>query len=254
MEVHHHPHIDSGSHRKKNFKEYFLEFLMIFLAVTMGFFAENIRESIKDKKQLHEYIGSMVNDLQSDTALYHSAVEYNLSRCRIIDSIIQALSNEDESSNNSRLYLLARKLTLGTFVISTTPKTFDQMKSSGGLRLIAKQSVNDSIGSYYQWTQRFEFWSDFQKQRMNEVISISDRVFDSKVFFSILKKMENDSGPVMPENNPKLISYDPVSINAVMMRYQYYYGFLKLINERSMSASAQASRLIALLKNEYHLK
>jgi hypothetical protein len=30
MEVHHHPHVE-----KKNFKEYFLEFIMIFLAVTL---------------------------------------------------------------------------------------------------------------------------------------------------------------------------------------------------------------------------
>jgi hypothetical protein len=41
MEVHHHPDLH---HKKKNFKEYFLEFLMIFLAVTPGFVAENIRE------------------------------------------------------------------------------------------------------------------------------------------------------------------------------------------------------------------
>jgi hypothetical protein len=249
MEVHHHPHVE-----KKNFKEYFLEFIMIFLAVTLGFFAENIRESIKDKKQLHEYIESMVNDLQSDTSLYHSAVEYNLSHCRIIDSIIQSLSNIHKSSNNAQLYFLVRQLTMGTFVISTTAKTFEQMKSSGGLRLIGKQSTTDSIGSYYQWTQRFDYWSDFQKQRLNEVISINDRVFDSKVLFSILKKMESDSGAVMPENNPKLMTNDPISINAVMMRYQYYYGFLKLMNERSMLALSQASRLIALLKKEYHLK
>jgi len=39
MEVHH-PHVE-----KKRFKEYFLEFIMIFLAVTMGFFAETIRET-----------------------------------------------------------------------------------------------------------------------------------------------------------------------------------------------------------------
>jgi hypothetical protein len=39
MEVHHHPHLE-----KKNFKEYLLEGLMIFVAVTMGFFAEGIRE------------------------------------------------------------------------------------------------------------------------------------------------------------------------------------------------------------------
>jgi hypothetical protein len=33
MEVHHHP---GSAHKKKAFKEYFLEFLMIFLAVTLG--------------------------------------------------------------------------------------------------------------------------------------------------------------------------------------------------------------------------
>jgi hypothetical protein len=32
MEVHHHPKAE-----KKNFKEYFFEFIMIFLAVTLGF-------------------------------------------------------------------------------------------------------------------------------------------------------------------------------------------------------------------------
>jgi hypothetical protein len=37
MEVHHHPHVE-----KKSFKEYLLEGLMIFVAVTMGFFAETI--------------------------------------------------------------------------------------------------------------------------------------------------------------------------------------------------------------------
>ena len=41
MEVHHHPDLH---HKAKPWKEYFLEFIMIFLAVTMGFFAENIRE------------------------------------------------------------------------------------------------------------------------------------------------------------------------------------------------------------------
>jgi hypothetical protein len=37
MEVHHHGHI----HENKKWKEYLFEFLMIFLAVTLGFFVEN---------------------------------------------------------------------------------------------------------------------------------------------------------------------------------------------------------------------
>jgi uncharacterized membrane protein len=53
MEVHHHPHVV-----KKNFREYFLEFLMIFLAVTLGFFAENLRESQVQKDTTGKYVES----------------------------------------------------------------------------------------------------------------------------------------------------------------------------------------------------
>ena len=63
MEVHHHPDLH---HKKKNFKEYFLEFLMIFLAVTLGFFAESLREHIVNKTHEQEYIQSFYEDLSND--------------------------------------------------------------------------------------------------------------------------------------------------------------------------------------------
>ena len=65
MEVHHHPSV-----HKKNFKEFFLEFVMIFLAVTLGFIAENIRESITNHEQEKHYVESLINDLKEDTAYY----------------------------------------------------------------------------------------------------------------------------------------------------------------------------------------
>src|ERR1700686_354541 len=64
MEVHHHPDL---RHRRKRWKEYFLEFLMIFLAVTLGFFAESYRESLGDKKKEKGYIRSMIEDLKNDS-------------------------------------------------------------------------------------------------------------------------------------------------------------------------------------------
>src|SRR6478735_9695564 len=64
MEVHHHPGLN---HKSKKWKEYFLEFLMLFLAVTLGFFAENIREKIvNNEKELH-YMKSIIADLKQDT-------------------------------------------------------------------------------------------------------------------------------------------------------------------------------------------
>jgi hypothetical protein len=67
MEVHHHPDLH---HEKKAWKEYLLEFLMIFLAVTMGFVAETIREGVSDRAKGMEYIKSFVQDLRRDTLLF----------------------------------------------------------------------------------------------------------------------------------------------------------------------------------------
>jgi len=57
MEVHHHPDLH---HRRKKFKEYLLEFFMIFLAVSMGFIAENVREGIGDREKERHYVESLV--------------------------------------------------------------------------------------------------------------------------------------------------------------------------------------------------
>jgi len=45
MEEHHHPHV-----KGKNFKVYFLEFVMIFLAVAKGFLAENVKNFLSINK------------------------------------------------------------------------------------------------------------------------------------------------------------------------------------------------------------
>src|ERR1700712_2861915 len=63
MEVHHHPDLH---HKEKPWKEYLLEGLMIFVAVTMGFFAESLREHIANKDK--EIIASLVRDVKKDTS------------------------------------------------------------------------------------------------------------------------------------------------------------------------------------------
>src|SRR5579859_201118 len=72
MEVHHHPEVE-----KKGFKEYLLEGLMIFLAVLMGFIAENIREGISERSKGHEYIHSFVEDLRRDTTAFSEVIAFD---------------------------------------------------------------------------------------------------------------------------------------------------------------------------------
>jgi len=248
MEVHHHPEVE-----KKSLKEYVLEGLMIFLAVTMGFFAENLRETISDNQKIHEYMQSMVSDLQSDITLYRSSVDFNQKSAQMIDTIINSLTAN--KNNKAKVYFMARTLTTGASVIAPNAKTFEQMKSSGTIRLVSYQRIADSIASYYQWVKKFDYWSELQRQRLNDLLNSNDKIFNAALFYSIIKEKRN-AEKLVPElrNNPKLVSSDPVLINAVIMRYQYYYGMLNIMNQYASKASLQANQLIKLLKKEYNLE
>src|SRR5215813_12039708 len=61
MEVHSHTHTE-----RKKWTHYIWEFLMLFLAVFAGFLAENKREHIVEKRRAHQFLQSMLLDVQTN--------------------------------------------------------------------------------------------------------------------------------------------------------------------------------------------
>lgn len=70
MEVHAHTHT-----ARKKWTHYFWEFLMLFLAVSAGFYAENLREGMIHKEQVKTTMRSLLSDLQSDLLVFDSVIE-----------------------------------------------------------------------------------------------------------------------------------------------------------------------------------
>jgi hypothetical protein len=100
MEVHHH---SGGHHEEKHFKDYFLEFLMIFLAVTMGFLAENLRESITDKNHVEELAGQLKEDLINDTTKLTHLIAFQQVQLRRADSLYEILIQPYNSIDYKKL-------------------------------------------------------------------------------------------------------------------------------------------------------
>jgi hypothetical protein len=143
MEVHHHPDLH---HKKKNFKEYFLEFLMIFLAVTMGFIAENIREHIGDRGKEKEYIVSMIEDLKEDTAAITKHIIYRQDRRIKLDSLSLLLKIPDYSNYTSLIYYYGRWVPKAYF-FNANDGTMQQLKA-GGMQLITHKNAVSAITNY----------------------------------------------------------------------------------------------------------
>jgi len=88
MEVHHHPQLD---HKPKPWKEYLLEGLMIFIAVMMGFVAENIREDITNHEHATHLTSQLIQDLRADTTKLNEIIKFEISISKSNDTLINLL-------------------------------------------------------------------------------------------------------------------------------------------------------------------
>src|SRR5579863_4981712 len=146
MEVHHHPDVH---HKKKKFKEYFLEFLMIFLAVTMGFFAENIREHFSDKERERQYLISFMEDLSMDEqrlpVLTGSIERQQIHPGDALPDLLKQASVKTPA--NVIYYSLRIMLRQQSIRVYITDRTIDQAKNAGEMRLITDKQTSDSLSN-----------------------------------------------------------------------------------------------------------
>jgi hypothetical protein len=252
MEVHHHPHIE-----KKGFKEYFLEFLMLFLAVTMGFFAENLREHLNINEQTKKSIIAVIADLKSDSVMYNESI-LNYNYCgRMDDTLVKMLS--EKSDHTGHIYFLARNITAELNFVHPNSRTFDQLKSAGALQLIKNENILDSITSYYQSLKFFDEENKILLDKLNEVHQANSLLFDASVFQKIfsnhfLNRQQGIINVTEPENNPFFIVKDPVSLNTVIMRYHYLGAVIKENNGVSAAALEKCNNLIRYLQQQFDLQ
>ncbi len=246
MEVHHHSH---ESHGKKNWKSYFWEFLMLFLAVFCGFLAEYQLEHKIEKDREKVYMKNMLEDLKSDTMAYKKYARDKDFVYDVIDSLFYLLKNPERKIHTGRIYFLARILTIRTDLLYTNERTYDQMKSSGLLRLIHNQKVSDSVSSYYNSLKQISEQNNRLSARTDQYFLSMGKLFDAEILLKIFKEKK------APENSSiKLLTEDPLVINEVLTRAQYLYGTISLAQSWGLERCRTAERLIELVKNEYRFE
>jgi hypothetical protein len=172
MEVHHHPKVE-----KKDFKEYFLEFIMIFLAVTLGFFAENIREYFSDKEKEKQYAETLYYDLKQDTAQLNDDIPFFQTQIKYIDTLRGELKKGDGMNVALANRLAAQMTEYNNFLYHD--RTIVQLKSSGNFRLL-RAALADSIMEYdsYIVSQLRDMETGGQKIYM-DAIGLQNKLFES---------------------------------------------------------------------------
>ena len=152
MDVHYYPHLN---HESKTGKEFFVQFLMIFLAVTLGFFAENVRENYAEKAKAKEYAQLLYDDLKADTTVIQRTYLEKAWMEAKFDSAESILASADLYENNEFLYYIDKYLSLNNIFISRDG-TYQQLRSSGSLRYIKNIRLSKKITDYYSYYSRYQ--------------------------------------------------------------------------------------------------
>src|SRR5688572_30837908 len=150
MEVHTHTHTP-----RKKWTHYFWEFLMLFLAVTLGFLVENQREHYIEHLRVKQYARALVNDLEKDTSMMQKVL-YRIKRnIRITDSLASYIRGKQlKAMKNIDLFILSSIDRYQPFTWSRA--TLDQIKNSGSLRYFSNDSIVMRISAYDAFTRHMD--------------------------------------------------------------------------------------------------
>lgn len=247
MEVHHHAHHDHG---KRNWKSYFWEFLMLFLAVFCGFLAEYQLEQTIERHREKEFILSMIEDAATDTANIHDAIAFNEVRIQHADSLARAsLHFTGTQAEQTSIYMANRRTVYYPDLIYPTDRTLFQLKNSGGMRLIKNKQAVESIIAYDNSGKRVVNQQAYYEHHLTALTNASSRLMN----FAELLVYEQPKGKKMYEN-AKLVNPSPEKLLELGNNAMMFQGVMMQYIVRLQEMEKDAVHLMNTLRKEYGLK
>ena len=225
----------------------FWEFLMLFIAITLGFFVENYREGLVDRQKENEIISSFINDIETDIKELDVVIQRREIREVRIDSILYILNNGLHNNYGKDLYYYARYLPR-PFVFWANNTTNEELKYSGNFILIKNQKIIDVLLEYddnYVFIDFIRQREEYLVRRLFDQINV---IFDPKVFDEM---NIYDIEFVYPSGNPKINTKNREVINNFLSNLVY----VKTVNVGQLGLfrkhQKRAKEILGLLKKEY---
>jgi hypothetical protein len=253
MEVHHH------SHKPKNWKEYITEFIMLFAAVTLGFFAENIREHSIISHRIEQNKVAILKDLEQDAITIDSILIDEQNAIKTFDRLLNVLYLAKNKTINQEQLIDSIKvfpdIIATTFTLYVNNSSFKNMQSSGLLSYVEEEELKNSLSYYYEVVfKRIESNNVFFDQAGKEFgVTLPIGVG------SLIRKTNSDSTSYdlnKPSNYVKFMlslkeTKKLLQSERFIFDIQKYYNQIFVYQMALQMAKEENNKLIKLLKSEH---
>jgi len=231
MEVHH------LKTTRKNFWHYSFEFLMLFLAVTAGFFADNLREENVEHHRELKYMHTLIEDLKKDINEIDRIRPLRIAREDSIGTLISLLTKERDKYTND-IYRLVNA-TEGYESFIRNDRTIQQLKSAAGMRLI-KEEVAAEIMKYDNYIISEVDWNNrTEANRIDYYKQLRFDLFDVK--------------SIIDPDQPVLLPATETIVNKVAGALYQIKRISETCRESGDSAKVKASNLLVTISEKYRI-
>lgn len=230
----------------EKFKTYLIEGLMLFIAVSLGFLADNLREYIGDRQKEKELVTSLIHNLEDDKNVFKYAIEENEQKLLGLDSLLMMEGKPlFVNKNIAKLYQFSSSISYYSSFLSNSA-TMSQLKNSGGLNYIKAAHVADSI-AYYDMLVNAIYIAEkpYEKAMNNAIESMTEfLIFGQKV----VNKNKHVEYKIIEKLKPTE-KQTAIFFNKIKLEKGWTFNYLRNLKEKQ----PYNHRLIQLLKKEYNL-
>lgn len=254
MEVHHH------SHKPKNWKEYITEFIMLFAAVTLGFFAENLREHSIISHRIEQNKVAILKDLEQDAITIDSILIDEQNAIKTFDRLLNVLYLAKNNRINQEQLIDSIKvfpdIIATTFTLYVNNSSFKNMQSSGLLSYVEEEELKNRLSYYYEVVfKRIESNNLFFDQAGKEFgVTLPIGIG------SLIRKINSDSTSYDLNKPSNYLNFmlslqetkNLLQSEKFIFDIQKYYNQIFVYQLALQMAKEENAKLLKLLKSDHH--
>jgi len=235
--------------KTKNWKGYFLEFLLLFLAVSLGFMADNFREKASERTKEKEYIQSMIEDVGEDKINIEEVINVNGNRIKNLDSLLNICFHYKPVDKIKFNRYFVHIITHPEF-IAPTELTMQQLKNAGGMRLIKSKKAINAIIRYDTQLKKIANQQKYYEAYQNKAIDLGTKIFNLQKLVFALRNPNNKR----TSKDFELITDDEVMLKELGNSVAMYKGIMEYYVILLQEMEEQGEVLTETLKKAYDLQ
>lgn len=233
---------------------YLKEFLMLFLAVSLGFWVENLRQEREDRETEQEFMSSLLEDLAEDSLKVAKAIVLNQQKMEGHDSLLVRLTGDNlEDSTLRIIYYLNRRWSGYNPVVQFSERTLQDLTATGAHRLIRSREIASAISHYQEQIRIAQRQSSIGLGDFSiRAREAANRIYDARPYYGLTRETAHELLNPNRKMPPLLGTKEQFNeyLNWLMNLQSTVFYYKKGLE----NTQPKIAELMALLEKEYGLR